>query len=198
MRAKIKPGRAQESTVMSRTGSRRRRIAFGVVAVVVIVVAALVLYQYQQRSGTKETTTTLNGSATVTLNGGIYYFTTVPVLANLTTLTFKGVVFSFTLGLAEQDFAPYTRIQGMTRVTVPCPPGIPGGAELCTEFLPQIQVSFPDGSVEYFNRATVVNTSVTYHPPSSYPWFSTHTDPQVAIMLDTNSPTASLTLYVST
>jgi hypothetical protein len=175
---------------MSRTGSKRVRIVVGVIVVVVIVVAALLLYQYQQGSGMKETTVTLNGST--------YYSTTVPVLWNLTTLTFKGIVFSFTLGLAEQNFAPYTRIQGMTGVTVPCPPGTEGGIELCTEFLPQIQVSFPDGSVEYFNKATVVNTSVTYERPTSYPWFSIHTDPRVAIMLNTNAPTASLTLYVST
>ncbi len=163
-----------------------------VVAVAIIAVAALVLYQYQQSSGTK--------GEMVTLNGNTYYSTTVPISANLTTLTFKGIGFTFTLGIQEElsPPQPYTQFSGLTRVTVPCPPGVQGGAELCTEFLPQIQVSFPDGSVEYFNRATIVNTTVTYHPPASYPWFSTHTDPRVAIMLNTNSPTASLTLYVST
>ena len=193
--------------VVSSTGSKRTRIALGIVAVAVIVVVALVLYQYQQNSGTEGTSATPDGSATVTLSGGTtvtldgstYYSTTVPLLANLTTLSFKGIGFSFTLGLvAEQGFGLYTQIQGMKGVTVPCPPGVQGGAQLCTEFLPQIGVSFPDGSVEYFNQATVVNTSVTYHPPASYPWFSTHIDPRVAIMLNTNAPTASLTLYVST
>lgn len=173
-----------------RTGSKRRRIALGVVAVAVIAVAALVLYQYQQSNGTKGTLVTLNGQS--------YWSTTVPVEYNLTSLTFRGVKFDFAYGFSlEGSWGPYTHITHSTQVTAPCPPGVAGGASLCSQFLPQVQVSFSDGSAEYFNRAAAANTTLTFHPPSSYPWFSTHTSPQVAIMLNTNAPTASLTLYVS-
>ena len=78
-----------------------------------------------------------------------------------------------------------------------CSPGIFAGASLCSQDLPQIQVTFPDGSVEYFNRVTAANATLTFHPPSSYPWFSVHTDPQVAITLNTHAPLAELTLFVS-
>lgn len=174
-----------------RTGSKRRTIVLAVVVVIAILAAALILYQYQQSNSAKGVTVTVDGSA--------YYSTTVPVTYNMSTLTFKGVRFDFAYIFTETPaVGPYKNWRNVTSVTAPCPPGAMGGASLCSEGLPQVQVTFPDGSVEYFNRATAVSSTVTYQRPSSYPWFSTHRNPEVAIMLNTNAPTASLTLYVST
>jgi hypothetical protein len=161
-----------------------------VLAIVAIVaVAGYAFLASQQKNGTKGTLASLDGRN--------YWSYTVPVEYNMTTLTFRGVRFDFAYAISEASFSAYTEISHGTTVTSPCPPGAMAGASLCSQFVPQVRVAFPDGTVEYFNQATAANKTLTYQPPSSYPWLSAHVSPQVAIMLNTDAPTASLSFYIS-
>ena len=140
----------------------------------------------------------VNGEVTATtLDGKSYYMITVPVSPGLDALLLRGVEFNFSFGIQENLSMPYSQFRGATSVVVQCPPEVQGASGSCYEFLPQIQITFPDGGVEYFNRATIANGSVTYDQPASYPWFSTHTNPQVAVVLNAGTQPASLTFYVS-
>jgi hypothetical protein len=91
------------------------------------------------------------------------------------------------------------------------------GGSICQGTLPQIKVTFSDGYYEYFNRVTVTYQTLTQtytsngtkvlvpyisvhwnsSPPTSYPWFSKHMNPQVAIALNKEPNSAYLTFYVS-
>jgi hypothetical protein len=134
---------------------------------------------------------------------------------NLTSITFAGVTFVFDFEEQTYGFKAY---ENATQVKVLCP--TEGESDIvpavCSGLLPQVKVIFEDGYYEYFNRVTIMQQNFTYielsghtvelvtttgpvwdyNMPASYPWFSRHTNPQVAIMLNRNV-TDSLTLYVS-
>jgi hypothetical protein len=159
------------------------------------------------------------------LDGRPYRFVTVALSnSNFSQVSLAGVNFTFNYvvqGLCVIVIGEVGTCYGAinsTSVNIYCPSNPPAGQNysLCSSLLPQIKVSYPDGYYEYFNRVTVSHDAETqsglvngnkttfslhetiwnYDKPTSYPWFSRHTNPQVAIMLNRNV-TDSLTLYVS-
>ncbi len=117
---------------------------------------------------------------------------------NSTTYMFEGITFSFSYpcNLAANPLESCAKV---TPTIVSCTTEPTGYAIYCQGTLPQIEITFSDGKVEYFNEATTINGVVTYDRPASYPWFSVHSTPRVGIEFDKNhAPPDTLLLMVST
>jgi hypothetical protein len=176
-------------------------LAAGLV-VLLVAVAAFAVYEDQQISALQ--------SGRVTLAGVSYRTVAVSLAANLTAISFHGINLSFSYGFVEGDTLPVpAQFRNSTDIVIPCPVHtLIGGVTLCQELFPQVQVTFPDGAVEYFDKVTITNSTqnsleplYTYgnsfrNSPSTI-WFSAHSNPKVAIMVEKGNVRTMLTLYVS-
>ena len=163
-----------------------------------LILGTVAVYQTQRAESLQAGTTILNGRT--------FRFVTIAFAANLNTVRFEHINFTLSLGFMEGIGSKFRNMSmsDSSLITIWCPDAESlDGLSLCSENLPQIRISFPDGTVEYFNNATVSRGEtasrmiIAFHPPTSNPWFTAHTGPQVAISINTNAPTDSFTLYVS-
>ncbi|MDA4124974.1 MAG: hypothetical protein OK438_05945 [Thaumarchaeota archaeon] len=147
------------------------------------------------RSGTLSSQATLVES-NVTINGTKYWSGTLTLFYNLTSISFGGVTFNFS---DPCNYHPSGVLVCRDKlVNMWCSPYPYIVATICQEPLPQVKMVFADGSMEYFNKATMINGTMWSDFPRSYPWFTSHLNPRVGIELNTNhAPPDTLTLLVS-
>lgn len=145
---------------------------------------------------------TLKEEGTTVIGGTTYSYVSF-IEGNLNTVNFHGVTFAFNdFLLPSPPQGGYVSIVNATmlRETKTTNSSGFGGLGGCMGFLPQITITFGDGSSVVYNRATVTVTAVsaneTFDKPSSNPWFTQHTAPQAGVAYQTNG--GEITLYVST
>ena len=200
--------------------SRLRREIVAAVAVAVIAalgLAASVSYGFS--SASTKTSTTIPGidctktnppmlnlpagsvlkeDGTSVINGAPYWYVSF-IQGNLTTVNFHGVQFAFNSGIGVPRLPNSTGSQiefsNATLLTGPHSPGSP----TCGGFLPQITITFPDGSSVVYNKETItltaIGANITWAKPLSNPWFTPHVSPQAGVAFQTDGE--EITLYVS-
>jgi len=140
---------------------------------------------------------TLKENGTISIGGTTYWYVTF-IKGNLTTVNFHGVQFSFNAGFVQPPFAgSEVQVNNATRLSTSGNSNSLGG---CGSFLPQVTLTFHDGSSVVYNKEivtiTAIGANVTYAKPISNPWFTQHTSPQAGVGYQTNG--GEMTLYVST
>lgn len=138
---------------------------------------------------------TLNADGTTMIGGTSYWYVSF-IQGNLTTVDFHGVLFTFNgFVWGNASLGAQFNIKGTDLTTKTSPNGL-----YCGTTLPQITITFPDGTVAVYNKETVtltaVGANITFDTPSSNPWFTQHTSPQAGIGYQTDG--GEITLYVST
>ena len=198
------------------TQKRQMIIAISVAVIAALGLAATVAYAFSSTGAGNNTTvnlgsidctstnppmlnlpagSTLKEDGTTVIGGTTYWYVSF-IQGNLTTVNFHGVQFAFNSFVWGNDSlgAQFT-IQGTDLTTKTSPNGL-----YCWATLPQITITFPDGSAVVYNRETValtaVGANITFDTPSSNPWFTQHLSPQAGVGYQTDG--GEITLYVST
>jgi hypothetical protein len=141
-----------------------------------------------------------------TIIGGTEYWYVSFVMGNLTSVNFQGVNFAFNSSQGPITMGASITIYNFTQLTVSAvqynttrsgPQGCGLGYPL-----PQITITFKDGSSVVYNRfsysitktssLTIING--TFDKPTSNPWFTQHVSPQAGIAYQVNG--GQITLYV--
>lgn len=158
----------------------------------VAVVGSLIYYHYQTGTGIR----------TVSINGTEYQALNVTLTNNASSTRLGDVVFNIRypcdLNLSGSPLNGSLACANVTYVRFACT--VPGSAGFCTGSLPQVQAVFPDGTTEYFNRATVAQGWITYdgQKTAGHIYFMAHTYPRVGIEWVAGAPPPDqLLLFVS-
>ena len=136
----------------------------------------------------------LHEDGTTVIGGTTYWYVSF-IQGNLTTVTFQGVQFAFNSFVWGNDSlgAQFT-IKGTDLTTKTDPNGL-----YCGYTLPQITITFSDGSSVVYNKETVnvtaLGANIVFDTPSSNPWFTQHVSAQAGVAYQTNG--GEITLYVS-
>jgi hypothetical protein len=140
---------------------------------------------------------TLKEDGTTEIGGTSYWYVSF-IQGNLTTVYFHGVQFAFNDFMGSTfpgvSVGSQISIDATLLTTKTSPSGL-----YCASFLPQITITFPDGSSVVYNKETVsltpVGANITFAKPASNPWFTQHISPQAGLAYQTNG--GQITLYVS-
>ena len=137
----------------------------------------------------------------VVVNGAKYWTKSLTLTDNLTIIRFSGIVFNFSYPCNLTAPPPPQGGIGqicnrVTFTTISCP----SGTQPCQGSLPQVRITFPNGTGEYFNSATIIQGVITYDSQklANHVYFTTHTNPEVGIEWVTDhGPPDTLLLLVS-
>jgi len=130
---------------------------------------------------------TLKEDGTEVVNGTTFWYVSF-IQGNLTTVYFHGVQFAFN-EIASDSINSTIGAQITSKEVDLTTKTTPSGL-YCGYTLPQITITFPNGSVVVYNKETVAITAlganIVFDTPSSNPWFTQHISPQAGVGYQTN------------
>ena len=182
------------------------RVVIGVLLIGLVLLGGLAIIQEQQNASLSNALLS-NQAGTIVIGGQRFLSVTVPFMSSGTTVSLGQVKFTF-LDPQPRNLVPNLGtefiVANATFVTSTCV-GNSSANGFCATFLPELMVTFTDGTTEYFNNATVTTSTsqygqgrvtIQYFPPQANPWFTGHNAPRAGVLYHHSS--AELTFYVST
>jgi DNA-binding transcriptional ArsR family regulator len=198
----MRAGPDHEWKGLSRPPNIERIVIVGLLIGLVLLRGLAVILQQQNASLSNALLS--NQSGTLTIDGQRFLSVTVPFMSNGTTVSLGQVRFTFLKPDASfVQLGTQMNVSNVTMITLPCI-GNHSANAICGTFLPEVIVTFSDGTKEYFNKPTIATShsqdgslivNIQYFPPQTSPWFTSHNVPRAGVLYYASS--AELTFYVS-